>query len=112
MDHQIVAEARKRAIKGDNVYEMSIEYGVDYYKLLQAIRGESHGNVGVPPVSVKSDKPRKTKLSRKDVEDILAALENPYWGINEYLRKKYQVSHGTISRIRHGNYPLPEREKY
>ena len=42
------------------------------------------------------------KLTVEDVKAIKLALKTPYWGINNDLGKKYNVSHVTISAIRHG----------
>lgn len=55
---------------------------------------------------IKESQPRKiSKLSKEQVIEIYEQTKNWYHGKGQFLKKKYGVSHTTISLIRHRKYP-------
>jgi hypothetical protein len=101
-----VAEARKLAAKGENLYKIAESLEASPEQLVLAIRGGTWKHVEVAPVpDVDIYRERKViKLSKQDVQDILEAVKNPYWGQVNDLARKYGVTHGLISQIKTGYY--------
>lgn len=110
LTEKFVRDARLAAARGENIGMMALEAGYDKDTVLRAVRGQSWSHLDTPPVQevVFHTRRKVVKLSHEQINEILKALEKPYWGQVNDLAKKYGVRHSMISHIKSGRF-VPAR---
>lgn len=97
-----VIDARGRARAGEGIYSILKDYPVGVNNLTNAIRGKTFSHVPNSCEKINFQKFQKRKLTSQEVEEIMAALKTPYFGIGQVLAAKYGVTHTTITNIKYG----------
>lgn len=104
LTEQFVRDARIAAARGKNVGNMARDAGYTKSLVVNAVRGNTWSHLDTAPVEdvVFYTRRKANKLTHEQVQEILRALEKPYWGQVNDLAAKYGVTHSHISHIKRG----------